>query len=143
MYTCLLRFFIIIRKECGDKSEFEETMDKNKQGKNKPVMISRWYLYLIRTAKGSLYTGITTDVERRFSEHSGGQKGAKALKGKGPLTLEFSLPVGGRSNALKLEYQVKQLSKLNKEKLIQQEGFIQQRFPHLFEVANITTTDAE
>lgn len=138
MYTCLLRFFIIIRKECGDKSEIEEIMVQNKQD-----MSSRWYLYLIRTAKGSLYTGITTDIERRFKEHSSGQKGAKSLKGKGPLTLEFSLQVGDRSSALKLEYQVKQLSKKNKEKLIQQEGFIQQRFLHLFEAAKIGTTDLE
>lgn len=139
MYTCLLSFFITIRKECGDKSEFKETIDQYK-----PVMSSRWYLYLVRTAKGSLYTGITTEVERRFAEHvAGGLKGAKALKGKGPLSLEFSVLVGDRSSALKLEYQVKQLTKINKEKLIKQTGFLQQRFPDLFEMANIGTTDPE
>ncbi|MGP6213224.1 DNA damage response exodeoxyribonuclease YhbQ, partial [Escherichia coli] len=45
-----------------------------------------WYLYLIRTADNKLYTGITTDVERRYQQHQSG-KGAKALRGKGELTL--------------------------------------------------------
>lgn len=51
-----------------------------------------WFLYLIRTADNKLYTGITTDVERRYQQHQSG-KGAKALRGKGELTLAFSAPV--------------------------------------------------
>ena len=47
-----------------------------------------WFLYLIRTADNKLYTGITTDVERRYQQHQSG-KGAKALRGKGELTLAF------------------------------------------------------
>jgi putative endonuclease len=54
-----------------------------------------WFLYLIRTADNKLYTGITTDVERRYQQHQSG-KGAKALRGKGELTLAFSAPVGDR-----------------------------------------------
>lgn len=78
-----------------------------------------WFLYFIRTKSGSLYTGITTNVERRFAEHqSAGNLGAKFLKGKGPLQLEFSIKVGNRSQALKLEYQVKQLPKATKEKVV-------------------------
>ncbi len=76
-----------------------------------------WYLYLLRTASGMLYTGITTDVVRRLAQHQGG-KGAKALRGKGELTLVFHCKAGCRSTALKLEYRVKQLSKLQKEKLV-------------------------
>lgn len=91
-----------------------------------------WFLYLIRTHKGSLYTGITTDVDRRFLEHQlGGLKGAKFLKGKGPLTLEFSTIVKNRSVALKLEYKVKQLTKVNKERIIVDSGFLRARFPEL------------
>lgn len=75
---------------------------------------SIWWLYCVRTHKGHLYTGITTDVERRFDQHSKGT-GAKALKGKGPLTLVISAEVGDRSQASKLEYQFKQLSKSQKE----------------------------
>ena len=82
-----------------------------------------WFLYIIRGADKSLYTGITTDVLRRFSEHSGTgsgdmSKGAKALRGKRPLILEYSCQIGNRSEALKIEYQVKQLSKIKKEQLI-------------------------
>jgi len=73
-----------------------------------------WWLYCVRTHKGHLYTGITTDVERRFEQHCKGT-GAKALKGKGPLTLVISAKVGDRSQASKLEYQFKQLSKSEKE----------------------------
>lgn len=71
------------------------------------------FLYLIRTADNKLYTGITTDVERRYQQHQSG-KGAKALRGKGELTLAFSAPVGDRSLALRAEYRVKQLTKRQK-----------------------------
>ncbi len=80
-----------------------------------------WSLYLVRTADSSLYTGVSTDVRRRFAEHENKDKknrGAKALRGKAPLSLVFSLVVGNRSDALKLEYRVKQLSRAQKEELI-------------------------
>ena len=81
--------------------------------------MSDWYLYIIRTGSGELYTGITTDVERRFAEHEeGGAKAAKYLRGRGPLTLAISQEVGSRSAASKAEWAVKQLSKADKEELI-------------------------
>ena len=80
-----------------------------------------WFLYLVRTANNALYTGITTDVARRFLEHQTG-KGAKALRGKGELTLAFSAPVGERSLALKMEYRIKQLTKRQKERLVSGDG---------------------
>lgn len=81
---------------------------------------------MIRCGDGSLYTGITTDLNRRLEEHqsvaSNGSnkklKGAKALRGKGPLNLELSYGVEDRSIASKLEYRIKQLSKPEKEKLV-------------------------
>ncbi|KEY59255.1 GIY-YIG nuclease family protein [Serratia sp. DD3] len=76
-----------------------------------------WSLYMLRMSGGMLYTGITTDIPRRLAQHQAG-KGAKALRGKGPLTLVFHCQVGDHSNALKLEYRVKQLSKKQKEQLI-------------------------
>lgn len=76
-----------------------------------------WFLYLIRTADNRLYTGITTDVPRRFRQHQTG-KGAKALRGKGDLLLAFSHEVGEHSLALQLEYRVKQLTKREKERLV-------------------------
>ena len=84
-------------------------------------MIVCWFVYLVRTANNALYTGITTDVERRFVEHQTG-KGAKALRGKGELTLAFSAPVGERSLALRVEYRIKQLTKRQKERLVLRDG---------------------
>tara|TARA_B100000446_G_C10551762_1_gene340709 strand:- start:2957 stop:3271 length:315 start_codon:yes stop_codon:yes gene_type:complete len=92
-----------------------------------------WSLYLIRTNKESLYTGITTNVLRRFAEHQGGGvKAAKSLKGKGPLSLEFQIEVGDRSSALKLEYKVKRLSKNKKEQLLKTPNLLTEMFPDLF-----------
>ncbi len=76
-----------------------------------------WHLYLIRCADGSLYTGITTDVARRLEEHRS-NRGARRLRGRGPLELVYSRPVGDRSRALRLEHRVKRLTRAAKEALI-------------------------
>jgi len=77
-----------------------------------------WYLYLIRCRDGSLYTGITTNVTRRFAEHQeNNSAGAKYLRGRGPLVLVFQKKLGGRSLALGVESRVKKLSKTGKEEL--------------------------
>ncbi|WAL79124.1 GIY-YIG nuclease family protein [Shewanella sp. DAU305] len=81
---------------------------------------SLWYLYLVRCANGHLYTGVTTDVARRFSEHqSGGIKSAKYLRGKGPLTLMYQEQVGCQGDALRREIAVKKLSRSQKLALIE------------------------
>ncbi|MGM0983563.1 MAG: GIY-YIG nuclease family protein [Pseudomonadota bacterium] len=67
-----------------------------------------WHLYLVETAGGALYTGITTDVARRLAEHRAG-RGAKALRGKGPLVLRHQEPVGSHAEALRLEARLKRL----------------------------------
>ncbi len=72
---------------------------------------------MLRTSSGMLYTGITTDVLRRLQQHQTG-KGAKSLRGKGELTLVFNCQAGDRSQASKLEYQIKQLNKKQKEQLV-------------------------
>jgi putative endonuclease len=77
-----------------------------------------WYVYLIRTRTGSLYAGITTDTERRLKEHHGARKGAKHLRGKGPLELVYREQFANRSVASKLEARIKKLSRLQKEALI-------------------------
>jgi len=75
-------------------------------------------LYIVRCADGSLYTGIAIDVERRLREHESGARGAKFLRGKGPLRLEFSECLGDRSTASQIEYRVKQMQRGRKEELI-------------------------
>ena len=76
-----------------------------------------WHLYVIRCRDGSLYTGITTDVARRFAEHQG-NVGAKYLRGRGPLLLVFQEKIGSRSLAVRVEAKVKKLTKAKKEELI-------------------------
>ena len=80
---------------------------------------SVWSLYIIRCGDGSLYTGIATDVDRRFAEHeSQGPKGAKYTRGKLPLEIVYRLEVGNRSEATKEEMRVKALSRKQKLALI-------------------------
>tara|TARA_Y100001956_G_C4117204_1_gene185502 strand:+ start:699 stop:1010 length:312 start_codon:yes stop_codon:yes gene_type:complete len=82
---------------------------------------ANWFVYLIRTSSNALYCGITTDVERRFAEHASG-RGAKALKGKGPLKLVWqSDDMSSRSVASKVEYRIKRLTKAKKELLVRGE----------------------
>ena len=81
-----------------------------------------WHLYLIRTNKGQLYTGVTRDVQRRFKEHQkGGLKAAKYLRGKKPLKLVFQKKIGDHSEALKTEAVIKKWPKEKKESLIRKE----------------------
>lgn len=75
-------------------------------------------LYIVRCADGSLYTGIATDVSRRLEEHRSGVRGAKYLRGKGPLEVVFEAIVGDRATASQLEYQVKKLRRQKKLELI-------------------------
>jgi putative endonuclease len=82
------------------------------------VSAGEFNLYIVRCADGSLYTGIATDVERRLREHETGGRGAKFLRGKGPLRLEYSTQLGDRSTASQMEYRVKRLERGQKEELI-------------------------
>jgi putative endonuclease len=95
------------------------TSELQNNGKNNSTKQQSWHLYLIRNKLNQLYCGISTDVNRRFREHSSSsKKGAKALKGKGPLILEFHIEVGTKPQASKLEAQVKKLKKTSKETLL-------------------------
>jgi putative endonuclease len=78
-----------------------------------------WHLYLIRAADGTLYTGIATDVRRRFAEHEeSGARCARYLRGRAPLQLVFTRRIGSRSLALRAERAVRRLSKRQKEEII-------------------------
>ena len=74
---------------------------------------------MLRSEDGALYTGISTEVERRLEQHrSGSSPGARALRGKKSLQLVYRVEVGNRSEASKLEYWIKRLSKQEKESLV-------------------------
>ncbi len=76
-----------------------------------------WYLYLVRCRDNSLYTGITTDVDRRFSAHQA-EAGAKYLKGRGPLELVYQEKIGDKRLAHRVEHMVKRWPKFKKERLV-------------------------
>ena len=80
-------------------------------------MENSWKLYILRCGDGSLYTGITTDVEKRLEAHRSG-KGAKYTRGRGPLELAYREECGTHSDALKREAEVKRLPREEKLKLI-------------------------
>ena len=81
-------------------------------------MANTWKLYILRCGDGSLYTGITTDVEKRLEPHRSG-KGAKYTRGRGPLELVYREECGDHSAALKRELEIKKLPREEKEKLIE------------------------
>ena len=77
-----------------------------------------WYVYILRCGDGTLYTGITDDVERRFAAHQAG-RGAKYTRGRGPLELVYTEEVPDKSAALKREIQLKRLPREKKLHLIE------------------------
>ena len=78
-----------------------------------------WYVYLVRCNDDSLYTGVTTDVTRRFQEHQAqGKKTAKYLRGKQPLSLVYVVAVESKRKALQLEHTIKEMAKCKKEAML-------------------------
>ncbi len=82
------------------------------------MVASEYSVYIIRCGDDTYYTGIAADVTRRVAEHENSQRGAKYLKGRGPLTLVYAETVGNRSAASRIEYRIKQLQRTDKEALI-------------------------
>ncbi len=77
------------------------------------------YVYILECRDGSLYTGWTPELEKRIEAHNSG-KGAKYTKGRRPVTLRYFEVFATKSEALKREYAIKQLSREEKMKLIEQ-----------------------
>ena len=77
-----------------------------------------WSVYIIEASDASLYTGITTDVDRRFEEHASGKKGAKFFNGRKPVKVVYRENDHSRSSASKREAEIKKLSRLDKKTLI-------------------------
>ena len=80
-------------------------------------MESSWYLYILRCGDGTLYTGITTDVEKRLETHRAG-KGAKYTRGRLPLEVVYRECCGTHSDALKREAAIKRMTRQEKETLV-------------------------
>lgn len=76
-----------------------------------------WFVYMLRCGDGTLYTGITDDVQKRLAAHRAG-KGAKYTRGRGPLELVYQEELPDKSDALKREYAIKRLRREEKEQLL-------------------------
>ena len=85
------------------------------------IMANNYYVYVIRCADNSLYTGYTNDVVSRFKKHEEG-KGANYTRGRAPLLLEYVEPYETKGEAMKAEYAFKQLTKKEKELFIKGVG---------------------
>ncbi|MBU9713704.1 GIY-YIG nuclease family protein [Evansella tamaricis] len=82
---------------------------------------NRHFVYIIRCKDSTYYTGYTTDVEKRVKMHQSG-KGAKYTRGRGPIKLVYEEAFATKEEAMRREYQIKQLARDEKEKMINQGG---------------------
>ena len=78
----------------------------------------KWYLYVVKCNDLTLYTGITTDVNRRILEHNNTRKGAKYTRSRRPVALKFTCEYENRSQATKAEIKFKKLTRKQKLKYI-------------------------
>lgn len=83
-------------------------------------LADNWSLYIIEANDASLYTGITTDVERRFGEHLQGPRGARYFNGRKPLKILYREDGHDRVSASRREAEIKKLSRRAKQQLIAQ-----------------------
>ena len=88
-------------------------------------MSAEWFVYIIQASDDSLYTGISTDVDRRFSEHEdvnagNGVKGARFFRGRVPVAIVYSEDGHDRSSASKREAAIKKMSRSDKLKIVAQ-----------------------
>ena len=81
-------------------------------------MEKNWFVYIVECADKTLYTGITTDLERRINEHNYSSKGSKYTKTRRPVRMVYFETVKNRSEASKREYEIKKISKKDKLTLI-------------------------
>ena len=87
--------------------------------KYKRRKMENYYLYILKCSDGSLYTGISTDPDRRLLEHNeSNSRGSKYTRARRPVSLVFKKHVGSLSDALKLEHKVKKLSRIKKVGII-------------------------
>jgi len=78
-----------------------------------------WHVYIVRTRDGSLYAGVTTDVERRLDEHRAARgRGARYLRGRAPLEIVYRRRLGERGLALRVEWRLKRRSRADKQAIV-------------------------
>lgn len=90
--------------------------------KDQPKEPSSYYLYVLHCADDTLYTGITTDIPRRISEHSTGALGAKYTAARRPVKLLYTQKFPDRSSASKAESRVKKMTRVQKREFLTRRG---------------------
>ena len=98
--------------------------------------MSGWFVYILRCADNTLYTGITTDLKRRLFEHNETKKGAKYTRCRRPCRLVYHSSWSGRSEAAKEEYKIKKLKRREKEMLLKD-------FLEMIEILNTKETECK
>lgn len=96
-------------------------VDKSKKKKR-----VRWFLYILKCGDGTLYTGITTDLDRRTAQHNRGIA-SRYTRSRLPVLVVHQEPCKDRSSALKKEYAMKQLSRAEKDEYIKKKHRITRR----------------
>ena len=93
-----------------------------------------WCVYMVRCSDGTLYTGITNDLEKRIRAHNSGKAGARYTKSRRPVTLAYSEKAGSKSEAASLEYHIKKMARAKKKQLVKGQLKIKNgraRWPHI------------
>lgn len=86
---------------------------------NGPPVDSAWFVYMISADDGSYYTGVTTDIERRFDEHRRGKRGARYFRGRKPVSVVYHEAGHTRSSACRREAEIKKMKRNQKLGLIE------------------------
>ena len=80
--------------------------------------MNKWFVYIVECADGTLYTGITTDLDRRLLEHNYGSRSAKYTRSRRPVKLIWHIEFENRSAASKKEARIKKMTRANKLEMI-------------------------
>ena len=100
-----------------NKEDEKHFLDSSKGHVNGLNHMKQWYIYIVECSDGTLYTGISNDVNKRLLTHNKG-KGAKYTKTRLPVALRWSKACENRSEASKEEYRIKKLTRKQKLELI-------------------------
>ena len=84
--------------------------------------IDIWHVYIVRCNDGTLYTGITNDLDKRIKAHNSAKDGARYTRSRRPVKLVYSEEVDSKSTAAKLEYKIKKMTRAKKMEMIERIG---------------------
>lgn len=95
--------------------------------KDREKNAASWFVYIVSCSDGTLYTGITTDLERRIGEHNAGRTGARYTRSRRPVRMVYWEAAGNRSEAARREHLIKRMSSAEKMKLVEGEGRLKRK----------------